>query len=105
MKNTYAVYVKNANGWGVDCPDTEGVFFGYREMYGGQFCRHENLLPEYIDANVDLGSQGFVLLDGYRAAVALRDELDASGDWTFEGQETRPTYAICKLDVRAKSQR
>ena len=106
MKNTYAIYVSNANGWDDGCPDSEGVFFGSPKEHGGQFFRHAHLLPENIDANVDLGSQGFVLVEGYRAAVALRNQLDATGDWVApeeinpEGEESRPSYAISKLDAR-----
>jgi hypothetical protein len=106
MKNTYAVYVSDANGWDDGCPDSEGVFFGSPKEHGGQFFRHAHLLPENIDANVDLGSQGFVVVEGYRAAVALRNTLDCTGDWVApeevnpEGEESRPAYAIRKLEAR-----
>lgn len=103
MKSQYAVYVSDASGWNDGCPDSEGVFFGSIKEHGGQFFRHAHLLPEGINTDAYLGSQGFVLVTGYREAVALRNWLDCTGDWIAppeinpDGEETRPSYAIAKL--------
>ena len=106
MKNTYAVYVSDANGWDDGCHDSEGVFFGAPKEHGGQYFRYAHLLPADVDVSVDLGSRGFVVVDGLKAAVALRDQLDAIGDWVAPtevnpaGEEIRPSYGICTLGAR-----
>ncbi len=102
MANKYAIYVSDANGWDDGCPDSESVFFGSPKEHGGQFFRTawDDGAPS---TTADLGSQGFVVVTGYRAAVALRATLDRSGDWVApeevnpEGEETRPRYAVVKL--------
>ena len=95
---TYAVYVSDSNGWSDGCPDSEEVFFG---AHGGTFFRRAYLLPEEFDSNVDLGADGFVLVTGYRAALALRNKLDSTGDWVaaaeVNGEESRPSYAIREM--------
>jgi hypothetical protein len=83
----------------MDAPDSERVFFGSAREQGRQFFRHAYAeeAPEGA-LSTDLGSQGFVVVTGYREALALRSHLDSTGDWiNAEGKETRPSYAITKL--------
>jgi hypothetical protein len=103
MQTQYAVYVKDANGWDEGCPDSESVFFG---DHGGKFFRHgfDEEAPAGA-ASLDLGTQGFVVVTGHRAAVALRNELERTGNWVAPeevnptGATSRPSYAIRKLEA------
>lgn len=98
MAAKYAVYVSDPNGWERDCPDSESVFFG--GVSHGQYYRHAYLLPDSVSLGQvqSVGTRGFVVLGSHREAVALRNRLNASGDWTVaDGWEARPVYAIAKL--------
>lgn len=85
----YVVYVQDHAGWLDGCPDYRTVFFGHHDPAGGVYvhsldaasCRHE------------------VQFRLRRDAVAFRDLLNATGDWTPAdgGPELRPTYAVAKL--------
>ena len=100
-RNTYAVYVADANGWDENCPDSESVFFG--SVAVGKYYDYACDLPADIDHHVDLGSDGFVVVETLEQAVALRDKLNTTGDWMVPpeinptGEETRPIYAIREL--------
>lgn len=91
--NYYAVYVSDASGWNIDCPDSEGTFFG--DDHGGQYFRHAFELADddADDKALDLGNSGCVVVHGRAAAIALRDSLSTGGDWVVDGREYRPTYA------------
>lgn len=101
MKNKYAIYVVDDNGWAEGCPDSESVFFG---DHGGEFFRHSWVdgAPAFL-SEMDLGSNGCVIVAGYQAATALLQTLRASGDWIApeeinpEGAESRPEYGMRKL--------
>lgn len=80
-KHVYAVYVAAADGWDQECPDRHGVFFGGEDNY-------------VHPARGGIEPAGHLVIIGYRAALAKRDEFNSSGDW--HGEEG-PLYAIRKL--------
>ncbi len=87
---TYAIYLKDDNGWLEGCPDRRDVFFGQQDAV----YRHG------IDA---IGGFAHVELAGYRAAQARLRELNSTGDWRAPseinpgGDETRPVYAVQEI--------
>lgn len=89
---TYAIYLKDDNGWMDGCPDRETVFFGGSD----KVYRHG------IDA---VGGLCHIEVTGYRAACARLRELNSTGDWVApeeinpEGEESRPTYALAEVSA------
>jgi hypothetical protein len=71
MKGKYNIYVSNANGWLEGCPDFQSVFFGSLEGY-------------VHPAKGGMKPVGHVTVMGYSKAVALRNQLNKTGDWKCE---------------------
>jgi hypothetical protein len=80
MKKQYAVYVSEDGGWLDACPERFSVFFGG--------------VGKFVHANFGgIGPVGHVVVIGHRAAIALRDTLNTSGDWECDDGR-RPEYAV-----------
>lgn len=80
----YRVYVSEAHGWELDCPDFETVFFGGRD---------ERPQPGHYVHPVDGGMRpvGHVLVDGHEAAEKYCTELNRTGDWR---KHERPVFSF-----------
>lgn len=91
-KKLYTVYVADPMGWDQDCPDSEGIFFNVDPARG-----------KYVHpANGGTFPAGHVEIQGYRAAVALRNELNAqtSGDWMTDDGIRHPVYAMAESNTQ-----
>ena len=92
VSGKFAVYVSDPRGWDIDCPDSEGQFFG---EHNGEYFRDAS--AGGVDA--DLGVCGFVVFDTEAEAREFMRESRTSGDWANPdtGKIERPEYEICEL--------
>jgi hypothetical protein len=88
MKCKCNIYVSNANGGLEGCPDFKSVFFGSLEGY-------------VHPAKAEMKPVGHVTVMGHSKAVALRDQLNTTGDWQCE-DGVRPGSPITIPDWEEK---